>query len=395
MLQPKGQELARVVLWGSLLACSWTWCIGMYLPVLLIRDYGPLSYLLFILPNVIGASFMGIRLFKDGASAAYVSAHHTACRAFSVVTMGFQVFFALWLLNTYGGTIAERVAGFALFLAPYMLMNPSRANVALTAGAAVAVYSIATTLFATSLGATPPPPHSRVTFDAAGLSGLGLVCALGFLACPQLDLTFHAVRQRLAGAPGNAAFAIGLGAIFPLLVLATFFYAPAILHHPSGQSAMPGLAPKFVLAHMLLQLGLTTGLHAWALRREASVRGEVLVTAALALGAVLWVIPMPSYARLSGEELVYRGVMVFYGLIFPAYILTCARPLTQDQHAPGRRSLLLCGLTIAAAVPFFWLGFIERRSGWLIVGVGIVAAAGAVAGRWKPALPVARPGLSP
>jgi hypothetical protein len=269
---------------------------------------------------------------------------------------------------------------------PLLLLTRPRLTATRTAGAAIAAYSIGTTLFATSLGSIGPP-SSHPPLDAIVLTGLGMVCALGFLACPQLDLTFHAVRQRLAGDAGNAAFAIGFGSIFPLIVLGTYFYAPAIFNHPSGTPAMPGLAPKFVLAHMLLQLGLTTGLHAWALRREASVRGEVLITAGLALGAVLWVIPLPAYAGLNGDELIYRGMMVFYGLIFPAYILTCARPLTQNQTPPTRRGLLLGGLAIIAAIPFFWLGFIERRTGWLIAGVAVVVAAGIAAGRWKPAAP--------
>ena len=30
--------------WAIYLGMSWTWCIGMFLPVLLIRDFGPLSF---------------------------------------------------------------------------------------------------------------------------------------------------------------------------------------------------------------------------------------------------------------------------------------------------------------------------------------------------------------
>src|SRR3954471_24793497 len=45
--------------WAAFLGASWTWCIGMFLPVLLIRDYGPSMWWAFAVPNVIGAAAMG------------------------------------------------------------------------------------------------------------------------------------------------------------------------------------------------------------------------------------------------------------------------------------------------------------------------------------------------
>ncbi|MDB5302268.1 MAG: hypothetical protein JWO87_3931, partial [Phycisphaerales bacterium] len=42
--------------WGAFLACSWTWCIGMFLPVLLVRDFGEMGWLVFAAPNVVGAA---------------------------------------------------------------------------------------------------------------------------------------------------------------------------------------------------------------------------------------------------------------------------------------------------------------------------------------------------
>ena len=45
--------------WAAYLACSWTWCIGMFLPVLLVRDYGVWGWIVFAVPNVLGAAAMG------------------------------------------------------------------------------------------------------------------------------------------------------------------------------------------------------------------------------------------------------------------------------------------------------------------------------------------------
>src|SRR6266404_3216610 len=45
--------------WAVFLAVSWTWCIGMFLPVLLVRDYGLWGWIVFAVPNMIGAAAMG------------------------------------------------------------------------------------------------------------------------------------------------------------------------------------------------------------------------------------------------------------------------------------------------------------------------------------------------
>ena len=50
MTEPKRSGLA----WGIFLGVSWTWCIGMFLPVLLLRDLGPGAFVVFAVPNVIG-----------------------------------------------------------------------------------------------------------------------------------------------------------------------------------------------------------------------------------------------------------------------------------------------------------------------------------------------------
>src|SRR5438477_10681451 len=84
--------------WAAYLAASWTWCIGMFLPVLLVRDFGPLSFAVFAVPNVIGAALMGALLQREGASERIVRGHAPACWLFSFVTLAFQVFFLCWMI---------------------------------------------------------------------------------------------------------------------------------------------------------------------------------------------------------------------------------------------------------------------------------------------------------
>ena len=41
------------VAWGLFCSNSWTWCIGMYLPVILLRSFGWPGFLAFVIPNVL------------------------------------------------------------------------------------------------------------------------------------------------------------------------------------------------------------------------------------------------------------------------------------------------------------------------------------------------------
>src|SRR6185295_11012918 len=85
--------------WAVYLAMSWTWCIGMFLPVLLVRDYGVWGWVVFAVPNVIGAAAMGWVLRSPEQSARITAAHQRACRAFSLATIAFQVYFAGWFVR--------------------------------------------------------------------------------------------------------------------------------------------------------------------------------------------------------------------------------------------------------------------------------------------------------
>src|SRR5690606_32922674 len=79
--------------WAAYLACSWTWCIGMFLPVLLVRDFGVWAFAVFAVPNVLGAAAMGWVLRDGSAAAALRERHRAATELFSVVTILFQWFF--------------------------------------------------------------------------------------------------------------------------------------------------------------------------------------------------------------------------------------------------------------------------------------------------------------
>src|SRR5438105_14205353 len=96
-------SILRAVLWAIFLACSWTWCIGMFLPVLLVRDYGVWGWVVFAVPNVIGAAAMGWTVRDAEHSRRLVGAHRLAADSFSWVTIAFQMFILLWFLFQMAG----------------------------------------------------------------------------------------------------------------------------------------------------------------------------------------------------------------------------------------------------------------------------------------------------
>ena len=71
-------------------ACSWTWCIGMYLPVLLIRDFGWWSFAAFAIPNCLGAAGFGWAVLTEARSRSLMLMHAPAIRAFALVTVAFS-----------------------------------------------------------------------------------------------------------------------------------------------------------------------------------------------------------------------------------------------------------------------------------------------------------------
>src|SRR2546421_8858832 len=91
-------SFSSLLAWAAYLACSWTWCIGMFLPVLLVRDYGIWGWVVFAVPNVVGAAAMGWVIRSAESSHAITGNHFSACAAFSVITILFHVFFVQWMV---------------------------------------------------------------------------------------------------------------------------------------------------------------------------------------------------------------------------------------------------------------------------------------------------------
>lgn len=375
-----GGTLARVVAPGAFLAASWTWCIGMFLPILLARDFGPWSYIVFALPNCVGAGVMGMILARREAghgAAGVLAAHRRASIAFGAVTMAFQWYFLIWMLadaprDQLLGLLPAAIVG--MLLATWWRSGRLQGGLGGVAAVAISLALGAAWLIRGDVPGVVPPPPPRPLGELLPLAG---VCSLGFLLCPYLDRTFLQTADRCGPRAAPAAFVVGFLAIFPLLILITHLAWPSVGVQPGPLG--PALYPALLSLHVAMQLGFTIAAHDRSLADHPG-RGlgvspwsglAFLVGAGLALAAGFLRLGLHG---LEGHEVVYRGFMAFYGLIFPAYVWCCMIPAGWTGE-PTRRRLLAFGGAVVLAAPFFYLGMMMRETWWLLPGVSIVLAA--------------------
>ena len=106
-------------------------------------------------------------------------------------------------------------------------------------------------------------------------------------------------------------------------------------------------------------------------------------TSKSAVGILAASLYTPSIAGLSGFEVMYRSFLAFYGLVIPAYAVTCAWPLWRTA-APVRATLWAFAATVTLAAPFYWLAFMERQYVFGLAGVGVVLLGGLASNRLVP-----------
>jgi hypothetical protein len=373
-------SVARPMLWAIFLGVSWTWVIGMFLPVLLVRDYGMLGWIVFAGPHVIGAAAMGGTLRDADASRRFVLRHAGACFAFSLVTIAYHVFFAAWLINRVHanwGWAARAVYAIAAVLPGRDVVRFAFAGFALLTS--LAMWFL---LYRQESALTVPAMHS--VFDT-GHPWRGLLLVLpfviGFGLCPYLDLTFHRARQNTSPAGGRFAFGVGFGVVFFAMIVFTLLYArflrPAVDANPVGQ--VSGL---FVCLHLIGQSAFTVAAHVKELPgrsafvipsafRFAAIGAGIVVLGAAAIG---WLATDGSL-RFRGRdfgEAVYWCFLGFYGIVFPGYLLLQGFGEREGSKGRALRMRWVLPLLVLVTLPMYWAGLVEHRPVWLIPGVLIL-----------------------
>lgn len=395
----------------------------MFFPVLLAGDFGWWSWLVFALPNVIGAASVGLLLRKPGAAARSAQEHRTAFGFFALITLAFQVYAVMWLAReTFGGPAADvlpfgldrgpsvtAAAGLFWLLTVVFALLRLRAA-AIAAGGVIALSTVCLVLAGLGVGVDGlggvPALGNLQTPDDTGAALLGLAfmtpaIVWGFLICPYFDPTINRVRRETGEPAGSYAFAFGFGGPFLLMVLGTLLYA-GYWHEARG-------LPAIVMLHIIVQAAFTAGVHLRALfggallrsgGAAAGVRTGSLVPWRV-FGAVFLVLLMgPLGNAVSDSGVVsaelrpgytwarfgYEAFMLFYGLVFPLYGWVFAiRP--GRLRSGGRRARTLGFLAgLAAGGPLLGYGYVAGQ--WLLVGFGVAAAISApllVAGTMKRA----------
>ena len=374
------------VQWGLFCTSSWTWCIGMYLPFIMLRLWGWPGFWAFFVPNVLGCAMFGFVLDRE-RSRALAARLGWACALFSAVTVAYQCWFAGWVAQTFAidpgavlsaqpltataaiRTIASTGVPIALLVAGLALAVRGDAFWR-TAGT---VLTVASPLVLMLPGGLPPAategtdPHAITPIlDLLPLAFALPTVAAGFLLSPYLDLTFHRAAQQ-APSP-RIAFAT-FGVTFASMLLAVaHFYDPG-----TG-------APRVGIALLVLwgaQLLFTIAVHLRELvTAPAGIRMPAAATGALIAAAVLLGTPAFLFnvgrGLLPGEPL-YLTFLGAYGLLFPVLFLL------ERRAAPRAVTVAI----LLAGIPCYLLGAWNFMT--MLMPVPIALAL------WAARAPIARP----
>ncbi|BAM02541.1 hypothetical protein [Phycisphaera mikurensis] len=387
-IPPRGPEAA--VLWAFFLGCSWTWIIGMFFPVLLVRDFGLWGWVAFATPNAAGAAAMGWVLRTPQAAASLREKHAGAVRGFTDVTLAFHVLVLLWLgYRLFGPAVLAALAVPTLIL-PAARRRAWGARLPLLA-IGVALLSWGCFFFMTglpdaSLGASFAAPAGLPDrLGPEALLAFGFAAAVGFACCPYLDATFLRARAATDAATGRTAFTLGFLGVFLSMIVGSLLYAGLLIPAFAGED--PALPPVWSIVlglHVLVQVVFTLACH---LRERGDLDPDgrhLFVPAALVLLALLavlfgdhrlaWLAGPGRPAGPTVGEAAYRLFLLAYGMVFPAYVWLCVL-----RRGPLHRGVLVrFAVTASVAMGLGVAGFIAGRWPFLLGALAVVTVAKAV-----------------
>lgn len=358
----------------------------MYLPVLLIEDFGWPGWIAFVVPNVIGAASVGFLLRSRAACDRFLREHRIAIALFGVATLCLHGYFLGGVHGMFGiGEAVGRSAAeqwaitIAIALLPigigWLGVRARGSILPRLAWLALALSIVVLTLgWRTSNGATFTMPPASGAYPPLQLAGLAPALALGFLTCPFLDASLLRIRRSFDDA--RIPFAVGFCVPFLGLVTMTALYAQGMLGI--------GVLSWYVLAHIAVQSCFTIAAHMREMPELLPVRGVASgrTGVALLLGlVVLCSIAGAVTLRAGGFDLGYTVLLSLYALPFPAYVwIVCL-----GWGRPMKPRLVALGAALVLATPLFVYGALLEHWMWLIPGVAVVLVAPLVARLITPA----------
>ncbi len=350
------RAMISTLAWGLFCACSWTWCIGMYLPKIMLDRFGWAGFLVFAIPNVVGCSLFAYVVARRQRSAASVAKHGGMMVVFSIVTVAYHLFFITYLLDALCPLTGNH-AQIAPIAAVVMLlagMGLSLLPNAIWLFIAVLLYLFSLIVFGTlGLGAWDSIPVTG-SEPVAELIWLAPIIIIGFLACPYLDATFHRALQY---SPSKHAFSI-FGVAFGVMIVFTCFmwFTPEPVRWP------------IILGHLLGQSLFTMGVHLREIRvstaLECPVRRRELMLLPIFAVPVLYIVREISQPMINLGDDIYLRFLGFYGLLFPAYVILFIGPWR--TLALSRLNLMGFVILVIGCAPLLEMGFIHQAA-WLLV----------------------------
>ncbi len=383
--------VGRGVLGAIYLACSWTWVIGMFLPVLQVRDYGWPGYVVFLVPNCVGAMSIGFLLksgWGEGGAGAFLRKHGHAVALFSAVTVLFHLYFLGGIAQEIGQTFVPGVMPGGAWAAVVVIALGNlwiggmrtggwwaRAVVVLgVSGLAVWLAYWTTGGHAYAL----PRTHGTKGYTAMALAGPAIV--FGFLMCPYLDVSFLRTRAEESARVGRLAFVLSFALFFPALVLFTLAYSEAF----NGGAGMN----NWFYLHMAVQASFTIGVHLREQRAvwrgtskwvdETNRRGVVFwqravwlaAGPAIVVGAMAW---EQGWFRFG-----YESILSMYGFVLPGYVWS--RWVWGRMVGGGGVGAWLA--SVGVATPGFAYGYLMGEHFWMAMGVAVVVFGPVFAAVW-------------
>ncbi len=428
--KPDGKNstgLFSVLGWGAFLGTSWTWVIGMVLPALLIRDMGISGFIIFALPNCIGAAAMGTIL--SGQNARDIPKRHGGMiLTFSIITVAYHFYIAGYLLTNLLGLMSIGLFALSIVLASvFIRLWKDRGGMIFS----MIVWVVSIVAFLVSLSMTEANPftilNEKPLLDRSYMWFFLPASVAGFLLCPYLDATFLRARARTSKVTGALAFKVGFLVIFASMIIFTTAYGHKLVEAFAGEeSRLDGIWGVLLMVHIPLQMGLTVSWHcreifecsnSWLKNIVSKVKhrdcnqcerlsknfikagfigslaGCIIIFASLFLLGLLFrnisfdlfndfkithkitnFIEAYKIERyISVGEIGYRCILILYGTLFPAYVLLMMIPTFYKSNL--KRSWWFYGATVVLSTATAYLGFVHDM-GWAIaVTTGVIGLA--------------------
>ena len=371
-------SIFRTIGWGLFCTSSWTWCIGMWLPVIVIERWGWPGFWAFAISNILGCTLMGYVVGSRSRSEQLVKDHRGPMRWFSVFTIAFQLF---WVSAVFGymGWFFGLPHGTAMILAPLgvLLLGGVMSRMPMAGWLLFALLAYLFTIGIFTTIGTGSLEHISMTGQRPQIQLWGTIpiIFIGFMLSPYLDLTFHRARRET---PSSHSFAVFGGSFFIVLLLVAACYG---IMNPDSDTPAPTTAIVILISLLwLAQVTFTIGAHLRELKATNDPSPQRWGSTARLMCIAVLVMPMTWLAmRMHGAatndwhwilEDHYLRFLGFYGLLVPTWVLAFMGP-----RRPATRSMGACialAIATAIALPMAEHGMIKIASWWILIGVTIV-----------------------